>query len=188
MSPFTYQTIKLSKGKHVSPREGACVMELASMLSNERFSDHPWSVCPVIGAFVRAYNDSIDDRRRQDLYAYAAKVVGSRTSAEVRRVRSERVTEWACEMLRSRRPRLLFPWATRALARAERGSTTQFGVCAVKSISSHTDETHAAVLTLIDELLRIGTGDVPALSSPSLTADSIWRVAAQDSGRVSAKA
>ena len=48
------------------------------MLAGEPFSDHPHSVCPVIGSFLRAYNDRIDDRRRQDLYAYAAAVVGSR--------------------------------------------------------------------------------------------------------------
>ena len=33
MSSVTFQTIKLSKGKHRSPQDGACVMELASMLS-----------------------------------------------------------------------------------------------------------------------------------------------------------
>jgi hypothetical protein len=48
MSPVTHQTIKLSKGKHASPGDGACVMELASMLAAEPFSDHP-AVCPVIG-------------------------------------------------------------------------------------------------------------------------------------------
>ena len=79
MSPVSYQTIKLSKGKHSSANDGACVMELASMLAGEPFTDHPAAVCPVIGSFMRAYNDSIDDRRRQDLYAYAARVVGSRS-------------------------------------------------------------------------------------------------------------
>src|SRR5579884_2126353 len=88
MSPVTHQTIKLSKGKHASPEDGACVMELASMLAGEPFSDHPAGVCPVIGSFLRAYNDSIDDRRRQDLYAYAAKVVGSRAAIRVQRSRA----------------------------------------------------------------------------------------------------
>src|SRR5947209_10781009 len=64
MSTPTYQTIKLSKGKHSSPDSGACVMELASMLAGEPFTDHPQTVCPVIGSFLRAYNDSIDDERR----------------------------------------------------------------------------------------------------------------------------
>jgi len=33
MSPVSYQTIKLSKGKHTVPEDGACVMELASALA-----------------------------------------------------------------------------------------------------------------------------------------------------------
>ena len=92
MSPVTYQTIKLGKGKHSSPDDGACVMELASMLAGESFTDHPSSVCPVIGSFLRAYNDSIDDERRQDLYTYASKVVGSRTSADIQRARAEHLS------------------------------------------------------------------------------------------------
>ena len=50
------------------------------MLSGEPFTDHPASVCPVIGSFLRSYNDSIDQRRRQSLYDYASKVVGSRAA------------------------------------------------------------------------------------------------------------
>src|SRR3989440_2379430 len=100
MSPVSYQTIKLSKGKHSSPEDGACVMELASMLAGEPFSDHPASVCPVVGSFLRAYNDSVDDERRQDLYAYAAQVVGSRASVSVQRERAERLAEWAVEVQR----------------------------------------------------------------------------------------
>lgn len=73
MSSATHQSVKLGRGKHTSPEIGACVMELASMLTVEPFTDHPQSVCPAVGSFLRAYNDAIDDRRRQDLYAYAAR-------------------------------------------------------------------------------------------------------------------
>ena len=41
MPPVSHQTIKLSRGRHSSPEHGACVMELASMLAGEGFSDHP---------------------------------------------------------------------------------------------------------------------------------------------------
>jgi len=57
MEPVGYQTITLSQGKHGSPEDGVCVVELASILAGEPFTDHPQSVCPVIGAFLRAYND-----------------------------------------------------------------------------------------------------------------------------------
>lgn len=57
------------------------------MLAGEHFTDSPQSVCPVVRDFLRFYNDRIDDVRRQDLYACAAAVVGSRSSACVERER-----------------------------------------------------------------------------------------------------
>jgi hypothetical protein len=81
MPVVSHQTIRLSKGRHSSPESGACVMELASMLAGEQFTDHPRSVSRVVGAFLRCYNDMLDDTRRQDLYEYAAKVVGSARAA-----------------------------------------------------------------------------------------------------------
>jgi hypothetical protein len=48
MQPLPYQTIKLGRGKHTAPEHGACVMELASMLAGEAFSDHPDSVSPTV--------------------------------------------------------------------------------------------------------------------------------------------
>ena len=95
MSEQSFQTTRLSAGKHAAPDQGACVMELASMLAGETFTDHPRSTCPVIGTFLRDYNDRIDDRRRQDLYAYAARVVGSRGNRTVRRERGALLRAWA---------------------------------------------------------------------------------------------
>lgn len=87
MSGRTHQTTRLSAGKHRSPTQGACVMELASLLSGERFTDAPPSVCPVIRDFLRSFNDRIDDERRQELYACAAAVIGSRSTPLVERER-----------------------------------------------------------------------------------------------------
>jgi hypothetical protein len=64
-------------------------MELASMLAGERFSDRPASVCPVIGAILRAYNDGLDDQRRNDVYRYAAEAVGTRGDFSLARRRAE---------------------------------------------------------------------------------------------------
>jgi hypothetical protein len=71
-----------------------CVMELASMLAGERFTDHPSSVCPIVGAVVRAYNDAVDDRRRKDLFRFAADAVGTRGDFTLQRVRAEVALEW----------------------------------------------------------------------------------------------
>jgi hypothetical protein len=131
-------------------------MELASMLAGEPFSDHPPSVCPVVGSFLRAYNDAIDDRRRQDLYAYAAKVVGSRASSAVEHARGERLSEWAAQIQPRDWRRRLLPPRLRAVALQFKPPVDAIGAHAVHGIRRHTNETHAAVLALIDELLAIG--------------------------------
>jgi hypothetical protein len=160
MALVSYQTITLSKGKHGSPEDGACVMELASMLAGEPFSDRPQSVCPVIGSFLRAYNDRIDDARRQDLYAYAAKVVGSRASEDVQHARAERLRAWALELHWSRRLRRLVPARLRAWVPTP--PVDLVGSRAVCAIPRHNDKTHAEVLALIDELLTIGSKKPPS--------------------------
>jgi hypothetical protein len=151
-----HQTIRLSKGKHAAPTEGACVMELASMLAGEPFSDRPATACPVIGGFLRAYNDRIDDDRRQDLYRYASEVVGSRGSAEIERMRERRCLEWAEDRKRERaRP---LRWVLRASPSVvdRRLGLDAAGTYAARSIRRHTDKSHAAALALIDELLAMG--------------------------------
>lgn len=67
------------------------------MLAGERFSDRPKSVCPLIGAVLRTYNDSVDDRRRQDLYRFAAEAVGTRGDFDLQRARAEIALEAARE-------------------------------------------------------------------------------------------
>ena len=163
MSPVSYQTIRLSRGRHASPEQGACVMELASMLAGETFSDHPTSVCPVIGSFLRAYNDFIGDERRQDLYGYAAKVVGTRSSREVEQVRTERIIAWMTEMARTR-DRWYRPAGLSRFMCWLRGShLMSIEIRAAHSIRRQTAETHRNALALVDELVVIGrTRSLPA--------------------------
>ena len=155
MSDPTHQTVRLTRGKHDSPRSGACVMEVASMLAGEPFSDRPECVCPVVGAFLRACNDSIDDDRRH--YAYAAEVVGSRACSSVEQARVDRLNEWTEQRRRSSRPGRLLPNWLRAIALYPAWGEVA-GSVAARSIRRHNDETHAAVLALLDELLAIGSG------------------------------
>lgn len=171
--PVSFQTVRLSKGKHRTPDDGACVMELASMLSGETFSDRPESACPVIAGFMRAYNDAIDDTRRQDLYAYASRVVGTRGGSRVERLRGEACLAWAESM---RRPRpLLLRWlpSNRARSISRRLGLDAPGTLAAKTISRHTDETHRAALALIDELIATrapGRDTAGALELPTVLA------------------
>lgn len=158
--PQSYKTLTLSKGKHRSPADGACVMELASMIAHEPFSDHPLSVCPVIAEFLRAYNDAIDDKRRRDLYYYAAKVIGTRSSALVERRRA------ACCLSFARECQASAGWLTRSLRRIKVGAypppeLQAVGTYAVKAIPRHTDQSHARALALVDEMCAIGSSPPP---------------------------
>ena len=47
----------LSRGKHRSPRKGACFMEMASYLAGERWSDHPRCTHPLLASVARLVND-----------------------------------------------------------------------------------------------------------------------------------
>ncbi len=68
----------LSRGKHRSPRRGACFMEFASFLAGERWSDHPSCTHPLLAQLARQVNDSLSDGDRQQLVPLIPLVVGRR--------------------------------------------------------------------------------------------------------------
>jgi hypothetical protein len=120
-------------------------MELASMLAGERFTDRPRSVSPVIGAFLRAYNDRLDDERRQDLYEYAARVVGTSTSRRIERARSERCCEWVAAT------------GGRVPLRIRIGRSSSAGAVAGRwATDPGTATGHRAALEFVDRLIGIG--------------------------------
>jgi hypothetical protein len=68
----------LSRGRHRTPRRGACFMEFASLLAGERWSDHPSCTHPLLGQLARQVNDHISDGGRQRLTPLIPSVVGRR--------------------------------------------------------------------------------------------------------------
>ena len=66
----------LSRGRHRSPRRGACFMEMASFLAGERWSDHPSCTHPVLATLARCVNDMLDDASRQRISTMIPEVVG----------------------------------------------------------------------------------------------------------------
>jgi hypothetical protein len=66
----------LSRGKHRSPRKGACFMELASYLAGERWSDHPACTHPLLAAVARDVNDCTSDAGRARLAGLIPSVIG----------------------------------------------------------------------------------------------------------------
>jgi hypothetical protein len=94
------QPVRLAAGSHDSPDDGVCVVELASLIGGEPFSDRPECVCPTVGSFLRAWNDRAAHAARQRLVPYAERVVGSRCSSEVTHARRDLCLEWAGANLR----------------------------------------------------------------------------------------
>ncbi len=137
-----------------------CVMELASVLAGGRFTDQPRSVSPVIGAFLRIYNDVVDAERRADLYPYAAKAVDTRRQRTVERRRAARCLAMS---------RSVEPWLGIARLRA-RIFAAGNGYGAYAALALARCGAHADALALLDELVRMGgTSGVPD------TAPSSWR-------------
>ena len=66
----------LSRGKHRSPRKGACFMEFASLLAGERWSDHPACTHPLLAAVARHANDYTSDAGRSRLAGLIPSVIG----------------------------------------------------------------------------------------------------------------
>ena len=66
----------LSRGRHRSPRRGACFMEFASFLAGERWSDHPYCTHPLLAELARDVNDLVGDEERQKLVRLIPLVVG----------------------------------------------------------------------------------------------------------------
>jgi hypothetical protein len=131
-------------------------MELASVLAGERFSDHPKSVCPVIGGLLRAYNDAVDGDHRQALLPYAARIVGTREMGEVRIARAERCCEWVANLAAQSPP---WQWRRRRLGRrpaAITGSGAACGAWVVRMLPRPAHKSQADLLALVDELIAMG--------------------------------
>jgi hypothetical protein len=135
-------------------------MELASILAGERFSDRPKSVCPLIGAILRTFNDHIADERRQDLYRFAAQAVGTRGDYSLQRERAELALEAAHEA-RAETPR-----GKRLEEPAPDAGPEQIADYVVESIALRAysryrsrrwdDASHERMIALLDRLIATG--------------------------------
>jgi len=74
------------------------------MLAHEPFSDRPGTASPVIAAFLRTYNDGLDDELRQELYPLASLIVGTAGGRTLEQERASRCLTFA-ESLGYRLPR-----------------------------------------------------------------------------------
>ena len=86
-------TLMLAKGAH-HPDHTFCVMEAVAFIAGEPWTDTPECVSPTIGAFLRNWNDSVDDAFRQRLKPYIERVLDTRTTAADEETRAWLATDW----------------------------------------------------------------------------------------------
>jgi hypothetical protein len=168
----SHQTVRLARGKHSSPDHGACVMELVSMLAGESFTDRPRSACPVIAAFLRSYNDAVDDRRRQDLYAVAAEVVGTRGPVAVERARAARCAETLRD-LQDNGSRLRRALIRRHPVPATPLGLERAGIRLARELHRAGARGHTRALALVRDLVAMGRADAPMLGPASASAEPV---------------
>ena len=68
----------LSRGRHRTPRRGASLTEVASLLAGEPWSDRPGCTHPLLAALARLVNDHTSDARRHELLTLAADLADRR--------------------------------------------------------------------------------------------------------------
>ena len=91
--------LPILNGAHKANKERQmCVLEMVAFVADERWSDNPKCVSPVIGSFMRSWNDCLNDEDRQRLKPYIEKVIGTNTGAEDDERRAWMATDWLCRV------------------------------------------------------------------------------------------
>lgn len=84
----------LDRGCHL-PGEHMCVMEAVAYVASEPWSDTPECVSPVIGAFMRTWNEDLPNAERTGLLLpLIPKLVGTRGTASLEERRSLMAADW----------------------------------------------------------------------------------------------
>lgn len=94
MDMSAVEDLHLARGAHNRPEDGMCAMEAVAFLAGEKHSDHPACACPVLGAFMRAWNDALPDEERDILKPYLKDLIGSRSTRAVELKRSWMAFDW----------------------------------------------------------------------------------------------
>lgn len=115
----------LAAGRHRRPRDGACLMELVSVLAGERWTDAPRCTHPLLARLARLVNDATSDDARPRLARLAPSLVGLRPADDARpswRTRSTPTGDrWDLELASLAAATALHvgsPWYQRPLAAA----------------------------------------------------------------------
>jgi hypothetical protein len=163
VTPCTLEDAHLSVGAHSNPEQGYCVMELYACVHGLPFTGHDPSVSRIIGAFLRSWNDSLDDETRQKLIPYVTRIKDTNDGHDETRA-------WMC-----------VDWLTRECAPAFLELT--------ESLRSHAEALHSLSEITDHKTLKAASG--PTAAAWAVARDAAWAVAravARDAARDAARA
>ncbi len=184
--------IHLDAGKHSRPDEGHCLLEVASMLAGQPFSDSPPCVSPVLRTFGVKLNDVLPDDVRQQLLPLAPRLLN--TAGDGRDpVRSWLALDW---LVRSYAP----AWLTlagqhapaaglRLLARIDTPARLQDAKPALSAAKAAGDAARAAAWAAAGAAARDAAGDAAgdaAWAAAGAAARDAARAAVRDAARAAA--
>lgn len=75
-TPRTADSPYLTRGQHLDPAEGRCVMEQVALVAGEGHTDRPRCTHPAVATVARVVNDELDDLARQELLELVPRLVG----------------------------------------------------------------------------------------------------------------
>jgi hypothetical protein len=85
--------VPVAPGRHPVAGDEGCLMELASAVAREPWSDHPACVHPVLAAVARAVNDRVGDAAREWLAPLVPQLIGTADTGPDGRPGPERCAE-----------------------------------------------------------------------------------------------
>ncbi len=89
------EIVNLDVGAHHNFSAGACMLEAVAYVTRSPWSDHPDCVCPVLGAFLRAWNDGLPDEQRNSiLLPLIPRVINTRGSEKLAERRALMAADW----------------------------------------------------------------------------------------------
>ena len=86
----------LKRGAHPANDSEMCVMEAVAYVTHKEWSDSPPCVCPVLGAFMRAWNDGLhdDEERTRLLKPLIPDLINTRGSKTLEGRRATMAADW----------------------------------------------------------------------------------------------
>ena len=109
---------RLSRGAHLSPEDGACLMETVSQAAGMPFTDAPPCTPALLAHVARLVNDTSSEAGRQAMSPLVQALAGSRTDDPGQAARVAAQVALACTTFGlAQRPTLLLAWLHRRAAR-----------------------------------------------------------------------